>query len=189
MLRQSQPQSPFTHAPVQQSSLTVHAAPVIAQLAGTGWHASGMPPHRPSQQSSFVAHEAPVAVQAEVQTVTPASFASQLPLQHVSPVLHGASRGKHGPGPNPHRPSAVSHESQHGGTTTESEQSSPAARHSVAERMHLPISDSHCPEQQSLSAWQVAPLMAQRAPPHWPPLQASEQQSDGTVQGVPSTRQ
>ena len=174
---------------MQQSVLTVHAAPVTAHAAGAGWHASGIPPHRPSQQSSFVAHDAPVAAQAEAQTVTPASFAWQLPLQHVSPVLHGVSRGKHGPGPNPHRPSAVSQESQHGGTTTDSEQSSPAARHSVGARMHLPINDSHCPEQQSLLAWQVAPLMAQRGPPHWPPLQASEQQSEGRVQEVPSTRQ
>jgi hypothetical protein len=148
-----------------------------------------MPPHWPPQQSSFVVHDAPVTAHADVHTDTPASPGWHEPLQHVSFAPHGASRGRHGPGPKPHRPDAMSQAPQHGGTVTDWLQSSPAARQSVAASRHRPSDDSHWPEQHSPSVVHGSPSMVQIAPPHVPPLHASEQQSEGTVHAVPSTRQ
>jgi hypothetical protein len=125
---------------VQHSGSVVHEEPVSLHCVDV-WHVSGTPPHWPLQQSSFVVHEAPAATHAEVQTVTPPSPARHEPLQHVSPGPQGVSRGKHGPGPRPHRPRVGSQVPQQGGTATAPLHASPAGRHSVAESTHVPSDD------------------------------------------------
>jgi len=83
----------------------------------------------------------------------------------------------------------MSHVPQQGGTVTVPEHSSPAGRQSVADRMQVPSEDSHCPEQQSLSASHEPAAIVQTEPPHLPPLHANEQQSEASAHDVPSTRQ
>ena len=145
--------------------------------------------HVPAQHSSLVAHVDPAATHADVHTDAPASFASHDPWQHVSPAPHGASRGRHGPGPKPQWPLAMSHVPQHGGTIDGPVHSSPSARQSVAAMTHVPRGVAHSPEQQSAFDVQGSAFCAHSVSPQMPALQPSEQHCEAAVHSVPSTTQ
>jgi hypothetical protein len=159
-----------------------------AQAEPSVSHRAGLPAQVPAQHSSFVVHGAPAPTHVDAHTEMPASPALQEPLQHVSSPAQGAPRGRHGPGPNSQREEVESQPLQQGRTLV-LEHVSPAPRHSAAASRHTPSGVAHCPEQQSLLAVQGLPATVQRVAPQAPPLHPREQQSDGTVHGVPSTRQ
>ena len=182
------PHVPLTQDPVQQSLPNSQLVPTIAQVGAPLWHVPGLPVQPPAQHSSFVVQDPPAATHVEVQTETPAPFAAHDPLQHASPALHGASRGRHGPEPKSHRPLVESQSAQHGGTAIEV-QDSPVGRQRAAVMTHKPIAVAHSPEQQSPFELQASPASVHRVVPHVPALQPSEQQSAARVHGAPSTRQ
>jgi hypothetical protein len=166
----------------------LHDAPTIAQVGVPFTHRLGVPAQVPAQHSSLVVQESPVATHADVQTETPASPASHVPLQQVSLASQGALRGRQGPGPKSHRPLVMSQFPQHWGNDTE-EQYSPGVRHEAAARMQRPSALSHSPEQQSLSMVQGSPSTVHSVVPHTPLLHPREQQSDASEHGEPFTRQ
>ena len=179
---------PWSHDPVQQSPLTEHFAPMIAQVVVPVSHRSGLPPQVPSQHSSLVAQVSPVPMQGAVQTGRPASFAVQEPWQQVSPAPHGAPRGRQAPATNSQRDVVGSQAPQHGGRIVPAHVS-PAARHGAAARVQTPKGVAQSPEQQSPSTVHGSPAIAQRVGPQRPALQPSEQQSEAAVHGAPFVRQ
>jgi hypothetical protein len=181
-----QPQMSVTHDPVQQSVPVTQGAPIILQLEGALSHFSGFPAHVPAQHSSLVAHAPPAAMHVDVQAVTPAELAVQVPLQQVSPAAQGAPRGRQGPAPKSQRPLAESQSPQQGGMSAPVHVS-PLSRHSARASEHSP--STHVFEQQSPSVLHELPAVVQSVVPHVPLLQPREQQSVADVQGAPSTRQ
>jgi hypothetical protein len=177
-----------THDSLQQSLPSVQVAPTRAQVELPLLHRGGVPAQVPAQHSSFVVQEAPTSMQAEVQTDSPPSPGTQVPSQQVSPLAQGAPRGRHGPGPNSHRPLVGSHPTQHGGTALVAHDS-PVALQSAAASRHTPSGVAHSPEQQSPFVVHGLPAIAQSVAPHVPALHPSEQQSEASVHCAPSTRQ
>ena len=159
-------------------------------LAGHSRQVDGNPPHAPLQQSSFELQPLPGPRHIAVHTGIPCESAMHLPRQQSESVTQGLDVSRQPPGPTPGPTSqrlVGSHTPEQHSKPASPLHDSPLGRHASEVAMQRP--PSHRPEQQPLSSTHVPSTTLQMAPPHWPPLQASEQQSCASSHGAPSLSQ
>lgn len=148
----------------------------------------GTPAHMPPQQSPAELQFWPSTRQEAVQTGMPFEPVVQVPRQQSPSTSQGVPVSRHGPAPRSQRFVDPLQAPEQHALELPPVQPSPDARQTVLESsVHTWL--SHEREQHSPSSAQAAFATLQIAPPHDPPLQASEQQSVATSQDEPSGRQ
>jgi hypothetical protein len=156
-------------------------------LAGHSRQVDGNPPHAPLQQSSFELQPLPGPRHIAAHTGIPCESGVHVPRQQSESMTHGLDVSRQPPGPSPgptsQRP-VGSHTPEQQSEPASPLHASPLGKH-ASEVATQRSAASHRPEQHPLSSAHMPPTTLQMAPPHWPPLQASEQQSCASSQGAP----
>jgi hypothetical protein len=150
----------------------------------------GNPPHAPLQQSPFELQSSPGPRHGALHTGMPCESFRHAPRQQSESMMQGLAASRQLTPPTSQRPVTPLHTvEQHPPPAPPASppHPSPLGRHAWGGATQRPA--SHRPEQQPLSSTHAPPTTLQMAPPHAPPLQASEQQSCALPHCVPSLSQ